>query len=123
MSKNLSVIGLGKLGLTFALVLNEKGFNVKAFDINTSIIKAIKANKAPYKEPGLQELLNNSKKIKVVDSELEIINQTDTTFIVLPTPSKSNGEFSNKYLELSLKKCAEALKHKKTIICSQLYRQ
>ena len=39
--KNISVIGIGRLGLAWALVLEKAGFNVIGCDINENYVKSI----------------------------------------------------------------------------------
>jgi len=53
----IAVIGLGRVGLPFSLVLAENGFEVIGIDINSGLIEALKAKKAPFYEPKLPEYL------------------------------------------------------------------
>ena len=114
MIKNISVIGLGKLGLCFASVLQSKGFNVFGYEISKELILNIKKNISPFAEKKLQDLMTHNKPITLCDSEEQCIEKTDLTVLVLPTPSLESGEFSNEFLITALEKCAKALMKKNT---------
>jgi len=106
-----SVIGLGKLGSCLAVCLAYKGIETIGLDVNRSFVDAINAGKAPVSEPDLQERLAESKKLLAATTEYEdIINKSDITFLVTPTPSEADGHFSDRYLQDALKLLAAALK-------------
>lgn len=58
---DITVIGAGRVGLPLALILDSKGLKVAIKDTDPKIIKYIKNKKAPFKENGVQRLLNNCK--------------------------------------------------------------
>jgi UDPglucose 6-dehydrogenase len=106
-----SVIGLGKLGLCLAVCLASKGIETLGLDINRRFIDSINAGKAPVFEPDLQEMLTASKKLFRATTEYqEIIETSDITFLVTPTPSEADGHFSDRYLKDALGHLAAALK-------------
>ena len=109
-----SVIGLGKLGFPFALFLASRKIKVLCYDNNPKIINDIKKNKSPYIEPYTQKYLQKYKNNISITSDLsEIINKSDITHLVLPTPSLRNNSFSNKYIIDCLNKLAFFIKKKK----------
>lgn len=109
----LSVIGLGKLGSPLAAVLASKGHEVIGVDLNSHFVDAINSGKAPVAEPRLQELIDASGNRLTATTDYETaILASDLTFIIVPTPTDSNGVFTNKYVLESLKKIGEALKKK-----------
>lgn len=112
---NISVIGLGKLGLCAAACFAGRGFKVTGVDIDMDKINNINKGISPVEETGLSALLKKVKNnlLATPDYEKAILN-TDVSFIVVATPSLADGSFSNEYLEKSLHKIAEALKKKKT---------
>jgi len=114
-----SVIGLGKLGFPFALFLASKKIKVFCYDKNLSIINDVKVNKSPYIEPKTQTYLLKYKNKIFVDSDLsKVINNSDISHIVLPTPSLRNNSFSNRYIINCLNTLAPIIrkKNKKHII-------
>lgn len=109
-----SVIGLGKLGSCLAACLAYKGFDVLGYDVNENSVELINSGKAPVVEPRLQELIDKSKNnLKATTDPEEIIKKSQITFIIVPTPSKKDGHFSDDYLQSALKSMAPHLKNKK----------
>ncbi|MDD5065973.1 MAG: UDP-glucose/GDP-mannose dehydrogenase family protein [bacterium] len=107
----LSVIGLGKLGACSAACFSYKGFDVIGVDINKNFVDAINQGKAPVYEPRLQELISQSKgRLKATQDYEEALKESEVTFLIVPTPSKEDGHFSDKYLQDSLRHLAAALK-------------
>jgi UDP-N-acetyl-D-mannosaminuronic acid dehydrogenase len=51
------VIGAGRVGLPFSLILEKSGLKVALKEINLQIIKSFKKKTSPFKEKGLQSLL------------------------------------------------------------------
>ena len=57
----ISVLGLGKLGLSLAGVIASKNFFVKGYDIKKENSIMFGKGKAPFYETGLKELLKKNK--------------------------------------------------------------
>jgi len=107
----LSVIGLGKLGACSAACFASKGFDVIGVDINKDSVDAINKGRAPVYEPRLQELITASKgKLKAAQDYGEAIRKSDITFLIVPTPSRHDGHFSDMYLQDALRHLSKALK-------------
>lgn len=105
-----SVIGLGKLGLPFALFLASKNQNVICWDSNEKIINKIKKNISPYIEPLTSEYLKKYNKRIVLEKNFDnLIKYSEITHLVLPTPSLKDNSFSNKYLIECLDQLSESL--------------
>jgi len=95
----LSVIGLGKLGSCSAACFAAKGFKVVGVDINNQIINKKKNGKAPVYEPRLQEMIKLAgRRLRATQDYSEAIANSDITFLIVPTPSRQDGHFSDKYL-------------------------
>ncbi|HHN63799.1 MAG TPA: UDP-glucose/GDP-mannose dehydrogenase family protein [Nitrospirae bacterium] len=95
----ISVIGLGKLGICTAASFAAKGFEVTGVDINRDVVNAVNRGVAPVVEPGLQEMISQAaKRLRATDSYAEAVLNTDITFLIVPTPSKEDGSFSDAYL-------------------------
>lgn len=107
----LSVIGMGKLGVCSAACLASKGFEVIGVDINKDFVDAINNGRAPIYEPKLQELITSAKgKLRATQSHEEAIRGSDITFLIVPTPSREDGSFSDKYLQDALSHLSVSLK-------------
>lgn len=110
---NISVIGLGKLGLCTAACFAAAGHAVYGFDLNEYYRRELRARRNPIDETGLSELLGVAwEKLHIVDSFEEALQVSDATLIIVPTPSLPDGRFSNDFLLNALKGLAPALKAK-----------
>ncbi|WP_415290759.1 nucleotide sugar dehydrogenase [Candidatus Pelagibacter sp. Uisw_136] len=110
--KSALCIGLGKLGLTFSQII-AKSYKVYGYDLDKTIYENIKSN-VPQSEPRLNKLIKSSKKnFQLVNNLNEAVFNTQCAFLVLPTPSKKNHEFDNKYILSSLSSIGKSLKKKK----------
>ena len=110
----LSVVGLGKLGVCTAACFAYKGFQVLGVDINDNFVNAVNSGKASVYEPRLQELISLSKtRLKATNDYARAIQETNITFLIVPTPSKQDGQFSDKYLKAALKPLSIAFKENK----------
>lgn len=93
--KKISVLGLGKLGACYAAFYASKGYEVLGYDINKNTVRAINTGKAPVDEPDLGAYIKKSRgRFSATDDISRLINETDITFLIVPTPSKKNGLFS-----------------------------
>jgi len=109
--EKLSVIGLGKLGACSAACFASKGFDVTGVDINKDFVDAINSGKSPVYEPGLQELVAASKgRLRATQDYEDAIRNSDITFLIVPTPSRQDGHFSDRYLQDALKHLSLAFK-------------
>ncbi|MGD1092397.1 MAG: UDP-glucose/GDP-mannose dehydrogenase family protein [Bryobacteraceae bacterium] len=110
---NISVVGLGKLGAVLAAVLADRGHEVTGVDINPSAVDALNAGRAPVREPGLEEMIRQNANRLTATTDLEAaVQQTDITFVVVPTPSIPDGTFSLQYVMAAAERIAQALRQK-----------
>lgn len=107
----LSVVGLGKLGACSAACFAAKGFEVLGLDINKNFVEAINNGQAPVVEPRLQEFIEASKgRLRATQDYGAAIRETDATFLIVPTPSRPDGHFSDEYLRAALSELSKAYK-------------
>jgi len=94
-----SIIGLGRLGAPMAAVMAEKGHRVIGVDVNSAVIRSVNAGLAPVDEPSLAALIaKNHDHLSATDDVDRAVTDTDITFIIVPTPSESDGTFSLRYV-------------------------
>lgn len=111
MDLGLSVVGLGKLGACTAACFAYKGYKVIGVDIHRGFMDSINAGRAPVVEPRLQELITASEgRLKVSQDYEEVVGKSDITFLVVPTPSRDDGHFSDKFLRDALTHLSHVLK-------------
>jgi len=110
---SISVFGIGKLGLPLAACLANKGYQVIGVDLNQSVLKAVNEGKSPYYEPGLAELVKSAKgHLSATDDYRYALQNSEISFIVVPTPSEADGSFSTKYVGTAAEQIAAELKNK-----------
>ena len=98
MDKNISVIGVGKLGLCLSLNLETKGYNVIGVDISEEYINQLNNKIYKSSEPLVEEYLKESKNIKfTTDLKESLIN--DILFIVVQTPSTIDWEYDHSRID------------------------
>jgi len=91
----ISVFGLGKLGSPLAAILAARGFEVVGVDTNPGFVEALNAGRAPVAETGLQEMIDSAEtRLSATTDAATAVAGTDATFIIVPTPSLSDGKFS-----------------------------
>lgn len=88
-SLNISVIGIGRIGLPTALSFAHSGLNTTGVDINTKLVTMINSGDFPLKdEPGYAVIFNkvNNKQFFATTDIKFALEQTDVVLLSLPTP-------------------------------------
>jgi len=116
--KNITVIGVGRLGLGLALLIEKAGFNVCGVDVFPSYVKSLNDKTFKTKEPEYESLLNNSKNFKATTDLKEGLNHSDIIFIIVPTPNGGGERFYDHSIlsNLLLKINKHKVKNKSLII-------
>jgi nucleotide sugar dehydrogenase len=98
MSKNITVIGVGKLGLCLSLNLEKKGYNILGIDINKDYVSQLN-NKTFYSsEPLVNDLLIESKNVKFTTDLHESLTN-DIIFVVVNTPSTKDWKYDHTQID------------------------
>lgn len=105
--KKLSIIGIGKLGLCFALTLEKHGYNVLGVDLHQSYVDLINTKQYRSSEPGLNDLLNKSTQFRATTSMREAVEHSDTLFVIVATPSLPDGRYSHAQVDSVIQKLKE----------------
>ena len=106
----ISVLGLGKLGIPLAVIAASCGFSVIGVDTNENTIDSLREGRSPIQESGLQDLLTaNMGHLRFTSNYTDAIRESDATFIVVPTPSNSDGSFSLRFVLDSVLSVGRAL--------------
>jgi UDPglucose 6-dehydrogenase len=111
MNSNVSVVGLGKLGLCYAALMADSGHTTIGVDVAQSVVDSINTGKSPVIEPGLPDLIakHGGKNLLATTAHARAIEETDCTFILVATPSNPDGSFSNQYVESAVRGLAGEL--------------
>jgi UDPglucose 6-dehydrogenase len=111
--RNISVVGLGRLGAPIAACFASRGNYVIGVDVNPETVRLVNEGHSPVFEPGLGELLcANRERIVATDDHQEAIQRSEITFVVVPTPSDDQGGFSLRHVLRACERIGEALREK-----------
>lgn len=90
---NITVVGIGRLGLGFALLLEKSGFNVLGVDVNQDYLNKLENKTFKSAEPGYNEMIENSKHFHTTTSLKEGLEFSNLIFILVQTPNGGNNRF------------------------------
>jgi UDPglucose 6-dehydrogenase len=90
----LSVIGLGRLGLVWALVADAAGHDVRGMDVDRRRVDAINGRRVDTREPGLAQLLGDPRCGLIATTDpAEALAGSELSVVIVPTPSEADGSF------------------------------
>lgn len=105
MSKKIAVIGVGKLGICFALNLERSGFEVWGIEANESYLAALQSKDIQSTEPEVNELLAASTDLHLTGNVNCIVEQDiEDLFIMVATPSLPDGGYDHSQVERVIEK-------------------
>lgn len=91
---NVAVVGLGRLGAPMAATFAAAGLNVVGVDLNRAIVETLASGREPVVEPGLGEAIKQAGTRLRATMDFDVaLDQAEISFIVVPTPSGSDGMF------------------------------
>lgn len=97
---HIGVIGIGKLGLCFALNLDHAGFQVTALDRDEVVVKQVNAKNLRSHEPQVEEMLRQASKIEATTSmEAFLASGVELVFLVVATPSLPDGSYDHRQVD------------------------
>lgn len=108
-----SVIGCGRMGLPTACLFAEAGFKVIGVDTNPRLISLMKKGKAPFVEPGLDELIKDhvmKERLTVTSNTKEAAQASDIIVCVVPTLIDQKKKPDYSYLEKACKEVGMGLR-------------
>ena len=91
--ENITVIGVGRLGLGLALLMEKVGYNVLGVDISKPYIDCLNSKTLKTEEPEYENLLKESKNFRATLDLKEGLNHADIIFIVVQTPNSGGHKF------------------------------
>ena len=111
---NISVIGLGYVGLPVACAFAKSGVTVFGVDKNPSLINTLTQKKYSYTEPELDATLDDvlGKTLFVSDS----ITDSDTYIVTVQTPVNPDHSSDNSFVEKALTELAPHIKNGDLVI-------
>ncbi len=103
----IGVLGVGKLGLCFALNLEHAGFEVVAIDVDETYVKQLNSKEFISAEPLVTDWLKVARHFKASTEIADVLaDGFDLLFIMVATPATEDGSYSHQQIE----RVAEGLK-------------
>ena len=116
--QNLTVIGVGKLGLCLALNFERVGHSVVGVDVSEDYVTSLNDKSWKSNEPGMSELLESSVDFHATTSLEEGLNHADICFILVSTTFETDS-YNFAILDQVLRDInAQAIRDKHIVICS-----
>ena len=112
---NISIIGLGYVGVVTGVCLSSLGHKVFGCDLSREKVKMLSNGVMPFVELGCEELLKKSllnKTFSVSTSLKDTLDESDLTFVCVGTPSLKNGEVDLSSINTVLKDINSYLKNR-----------
>ncbi len=117
--KNITVIGVGYVGLVTGVCFADLGNRVVCVDINEEKIAGLKQGIVPIYEPGLEELIARNvraRRLSFTTSYAEGLKEAEFVFIAVGTPEGVDGEADLQYVRMAARSIAEVMDHPLIIV-------
>jgi GDP-mannose 6-dehydrogenase len=111
----ISIFGMGYVGAVCTACLADRGHSIVGVDVIKEKTDMIAQGKAPMVEPGLEDMLAKNvlnRRITATSSANTAIQQTELSFVCVPTPSLPNGNLDLRYIEAVCTEIGQAIKVK-----------
>src|SRR5215475_8390145 len=102
---NMTVIGIGYLGLTHAVCMADLGHEVLAIDVDENRVKQVSEGEMPFFEPGLGALLRknlDAGRLRLTSSFAEIATFGAVHFLCVGTPQASDERADLQYVHAAV---------------------
>src|SRR5512136_3027547 len=117
--KNITVIGVGYVGLVTGACFADLGNKIMCLDIQEERIANLKKGIMPIYEPGLEEMVARNVKagrLSFTNSYQEALKDAEFVFIAVGTPSDVDGEADLQYVRAAAEAVAEVMDHPLIIV-------
>ena len=121
--KNLTVIGVGRLGLCFCLTLEKAGYNVIGCDVLPEYVASLNDKTFNSFEPGVNELLQRSVNFEAINDLQKAVAHSDILFVTVASYSEPDGQYDVSQVDSVVTQLKELGKqeHKKhLVICTNV---
>lgn len=114
--RHIGVIGIGKLGICFALNAERKGWRVTGVDVSKQLVMEINRREMESEEPLVTTFLRNSKHFSATNDLSEVItDEVDTLLVFVATPSLPDGGYDHSQVDRVAEQLISFGKRKKTV--------
>ena len=94
-TKDISIFGIGKLGLCLALNLEKSNFNVLGVDVSEEYVGKVNSKALKSTERGVEDLLKQSRNFRATTSTADGVAFSDNLFVFVATPSLPDGSYDH----------------------------
>ena len=118
--KNISVVGIGRLGLCFALTLERSGYNVVGCDVAQEYVESVNNKTLKSTEQDVEAFLKESKNFLATTNLQETLDHSDIIFVVVSTPSLQSGRYDHSQVDSlveNIRGLGPQAKEKHLVIC------
>ena len=101
----ISVVGCGYLGAVHAACMAELGHDVLGIDVDDTKVAALSAGRAPFYEPGFEELLTRvlgTGRLRFTTAPGDDLADVDLHFIAVGTPQSDTGAADLSYVDAAV---------------------
>ena len=98
----ISVIGCGYLGAVHAASMAELGHEVIGIDVDQARIDTLARGKAPFHEPGFDELLQKNAARLTFTTDMSVVKEAKVHFVAVGTPQASDGSADMTYVNSAI---------------------
>ena len=101
----ISVVGCGYLGAVHAACMAELGHDVLGIDVDETKVAALSAGRAPFYEPGFEELLTRvlgTGRLRFTTTPGDDLAGVDLHFIAVGTPQSGTGAADLSYVDAAV---------------------
>lgn len=102
----IGIIGAGRLGICFALLLDRGGYAVRASDIRSNYIAGLQRREISTNEPGVADMLRDCS-IDFTTDTRSVIQDSDVIYVMVATPSRADGSYDTSAVERVVEDVAE----------------
>ncbi|HET90349.1 MAG TPA: UDP-glucose/GDP-mannose dehydrogenase family protein [Chloroflexi bacterium] len=117
--KNITVVGVGYVGLVTGVCFADLGNQVVCVDISEEKIEGLKRGVMPIYEPGLEELVERNVqagRLTFTTSYDVGLREAEFVFIAVGTPEGVDGEADLRYVRMAARSIAELMDHPIVIV-------
>ena len=115
----ITVIGTGYVGLVTGACLANAGHTVCCLDNDRAKIANLRKSKAPFYEPGLENIIKKAvkkKSLTFTSSYKSALKESKIIFLCIGTPPNANGSPNLKYLKESLLSISQNIKENEDLV-------
>lgn len=106
---NLTVVGLGYIGLPTAVVFAQNGWHVTGVDVTDRVVEMVNRGQLPFVEEGLESALKEVVEAGMLSAQ-KTTPASDIFIVSVPTPFKEDHEADLSYIEAAAEGIAPQLK-------------